>query len=254
MSTINLETGFNIEVDFAVAPFHRRMFAWCIDILVMYFYNQVLSRLFHTSIGKSLNEKEWIYLLFNLPILFYYPVSEFISNGRTIGKQLMGIRVITTEGGQASMSQYGLRWIFRFIDFPIWIFLSIFSGELPWWSSVFLLSGIACVIFSEKSQRIGDIIAGTIVIYTRHKSSWRDTVFTEVETGYKPLYPQVMKLSDKDINSLKAVIENTRKTNNHDLAFRIAERIKSKFQMQTSQDAIDFLETLLKDYNYYSAV
>ena len=254
MSTIKLETGFNIEVDFAVAPFHRRMFAWFIDLMVIYFYNLLLSKLFGTTIRESLVQKEWVYILLNLPILFYYPVSEFFSNGRTIGKQLMGIRVITSEGGQASLSQYGLRWIFRFIDFPTWIFFAIFTQELPWWCSVFLLSGIACVIFSEKSQRIGDIIAGTIVIFTRHTNSWKDTVFTELETDYKPLYPQVMKLSDKDINSLKAVIENTRKSNNHDLAFRIAERIKTKFQMQSSQDAIDFLETLLKDYNYYSAV
>ena len=31
--TVKLDTGFNIEIDFPISPFHRRMFAWCIDVL-----------------------------------------------------------------------------------------------------------------------------------------------------------------------------------------------------------------------------
>ena len=91
--------------------------------------------------------------------------------------------------------------------FPIWIFGAIATGALPWYCSVLAFSGIACVIISEKSQRIGDIVAGTIVIFTRSKTSWQDTVFTELEADYKPRYPQVMQMSDKDINSLKMIIE-----------------------------------------------
>ena len=62
-----------------------------------------------------------------------------------------------------------------------------------------------------------------------------------------------MQMSDKDINSLKMIIETIKKNNNHDLAFRIAERIKWKLNVQANQDSKDFLETLLKDYNYYSS-
>ena len=62
-----------------------------------------------------------------------------------------------------------------------------------------------------------------------------------------------MQMSDKDINSLKMIIDTIKKNKNHDLAFRIAERIKWKLNMQGDQDAQDFLETLLKDYNYYSS-
>ncbi|HEY8734475.1 MAG TPA: hypothetical protein VIL90_07925, partial [Puia sp.] len=103
------------------------------------------------------------------------------------------------------------------------------------------------------SQRIGDVVAGTIVIFTRSKTSWQDTVFTEVEAGYKPRYPRVMQMSDKDINSLKMIIETIRKNNNYDLAFRISERIRWKLDIQGDQEALGFLETLLKDYNYYSS-
>ncbi len=252
MLSVKLDTGYNIEVDFPISPFHRRMFAYCIDALVMYLYVLLFNKIIEFLPQKTISEKQWEMILIGLPLFVYYPVMEILTNGQTVGKRILGIRVITLEGGQASISQYILRWMFRLADFPIWIFFAIYSGELPWYSSILVFSGIACVIISDKSQRIGDLVAGTIVIFTRSKTSWQDTVFTEVEAGYKPRYPQVMQMSDKDLNSLKMIIETVKKNNNHELAFRIAERIKWKLNMQGDQDSLDFLETLLKDYNYYS--
>jgi uncharacterized RDD family membrane protein YckC len=251
MLTVKLDTGFNIEVDFPISPFHRRMFAYIIDVVVIIFYWRIMQLIFGARLAED--EYLWLNVLMGIPVLLYFPVLEILTNGQTIGKRILGIRVIRLEGGQASISQYILRWMFRTVDFPIWIFFSIFQGSLPWYSSIFVFTGIASIIISNKSQRIGDIVAGTIVIFTRSKSSWQDTVFTEVEADYKPRYPQVMQMSDKDINSLKMIIENVKKHNNHQLAFRIAERIKWKLNMQADQDAQEFLETLLKDYNYYSS-
>ena len=76
---------------------------------------------------KIYNER-WHNVLRALPVLFYYPMMEILTNGQTVGKKIMGIRVITLEGGQASISQYLFRWMFRTADFPIWIFFAIFSG------------------------------------------------------------------------------------------------------------------------------
>jgi protein-arginine kinase activator protein McsA len=73
-----------------------------------------------------------------------------------------------------------------------------------------------------------------------------------VESTYQAKYPQVMQLSDRDINTLKSIIENVKKKNDYELAMRIADRIRSKLKMESDQDSLDFLETLLKDYNYYS--
>jgi hypothetical protein len=61
-----------------------------------------------------------------------------------------------------------------------------------------------------------------------------------------------MQLSDRDINTLKSIIESVKKRNDYELSVRIAERIKSKLKMDSEQDSLDFLQTLLKDYNYYS--
>ena len=252
MLSVKLDTGFNIEVDFPISPFYKRLFAFIIDLFTLWLYFIFVGKLELLIPARALSATQWVGEAIWIPVILYYPLMEIFTNCQTIGKTVMGIRVITLEGGRASISQYLIRWVFLLVDFPVWILPMIFIGALPWYSSVLLFTGIGSVIISDKSQRIGEILSGTIIIFTRSKSSLQDTVFIEVEAGYKPRYPKVMQMSDKDLNSLKMIIENVKKNNNHDLAFRIAERIKSKLNIQGDQDARDFLETLLKDYNYYS--
>ena len=167
MLTVKLDTGFNIEVDFPISPFHRRMFALIMDALVMYFYWKIMQALFKPQLLRENADFTWLFVILSIPVLIYYPILEILTNGQTVGKKIMGIRVITLEGGQASVSQYLLRWMFRTIDFPIWIFVAIWKGAVPWYSSILAFSGIASVIFSKKSQRIGDLVADTIVIRKR---------------------------------------------------------------------------------------
>src|SRR5262249_16787712 len=151
-----------------------------------------------------------------------------------------------------TISQYLIRWMFRLADFPVWILGFVFAGALPWWCSIFLFAGLASILSSPYSQRIGDLVAGTILIDTRNRTSWEDTVFTELPDDYKPRYPQVMQLSDKDINTLKSIINSVSKSGDYDLSMRIADRIRSKLDIYSDQDSLEFLQTLLKDYNYYS--
>jgi hypothetical protein len=173
-------------------------------------------------------------------------------NGQSVGKKVMNIRVFSAGGGQPSLSQYLIRWLFRTIDFPIWIVPAIFERVLPWWCAAFLLEGIACVLISRHSQRFGDLVAGTIMIDIKTSTSWEDTVFTELDSGYQPRFPQVMQMSDKDINTLKSIIGTVKRRSDYDLSIRIGERIKSKLHIESDQDSLEFLETLLKDYNYYA--
>jgi len=249
---VKLDTGFNIEVEFPISPFARRMFAWIIDVVVMITYLYLGNKLLVYAFTPSWMNIGWATVLFGMPVAFYHPAFEIIFNGQSIGKKAMAIKVIAEDGGQPSISQYLVRWVFRMVDFPLWIFAMIAGAVMPWWGSVFLFAGIACVIMTEKSQRIGDVVAGTIIIDTKTTTSWQDTVFTEIESTYQPKYPEVMRLSDKDINTLKSIIETVKKKTDYDLSIRIAERIKTKLIIVSDQDSLDFLETLLKDYNYYS--
>lgn len=61
-----------------------------------------------------------------------------------------------------------------------------------------------------------------------------------------------MQLSDRDINTLKSIIETVKKKNDYELAMKISDRIKSKLKIESDREPLEFLETLLKDYNYYS--
>jgi len=251
MLQVKLDTGFNIEVDFAITPFHKRFFAWCIDVLILFGYFRIGIWMLGGFLGNE-GRAQWIWILYMLPAFLYHLLCEILFNGQSVGKLTMGIRVITADGGHPSISQYLIRWLFRSVDFPWWILVGILFGALPWWYSIFLVGGLLCVIVSTYSQRIGDLVAGTIIINTRTRATWEDTVFTELEDNYQPRYPQVMNLSDKDINTLKSIIDTVRRKNDYDLSTRIGERIRGKLQIESDQDSLEFLVTLLKDYNYYS--
>jgi len=248
---VKLDTGFNIEVEFPICPFFKRIVAFVIDWTILITYYWLGSKALH-GIWKNWSDHEWATALFALPALFYFVVCEIVFNGQTIGKKAMSIKVIASDGGQPTISQYLIRWIFRLVDFPWWVFSMIAAHDLPWWCSLLVFSGIACVLASSKSQRLGDIVAGTIVIDTKTRTSWQDTVFTELESTYQPKYPEVMRLSDKDINTLKSIIETVKKRNDYNLSMRIADRIRSKLNITSDEDSQTFLQTLLKDYNYYS--
>ena len=253
MLAVKLDTGFNIEVEFAVSPFHKRLFVWVIDLMLIWLYIKIVALIVDTpSFFIWTYTWETAGLLVSLPALFYHLICEVAFHGRSLGKMAMNIKVITAEGGQPTLGQYLIRWVFRLVDFPYWIPIAIAFGQLPWWTLPITVAGLISIIFTPKSQRIGDLLAGTILIDLKNSTSWQDTVFTELESNYQPRYPQVMQLSDRDINTLKSIIQSVRKRNDYELSMRIAERIKSKLKMETDQDSLEFLQTLLKDYNFYS--
>jgi len=254
MLFVKLDTGFNIEVEFPVCPFHKRLFAWLIDLLACWLYVRLLAVVFDVgSFFIWVNDMSITGILVGLPVLFYHLISEIFLNGQSLGKIAMRIKVITAEGGQPGIGQYLIRWIFRLIDFPLLVVAAVAANELPWWLFPLVFSGLLCVVFTRRSQRIGDLVAGTLLIDLRNRTSWQDTVFKEVEANYLPRYPQVMQLSDRDINTLKSIIESVQRKHDYELSMKIADRIKSKLKMDSDQDSLDFLQTLLKDYNYYAA-
>jgi uncharacterized RDD family membrane protein YckC len=254
MGLIKLDTGFNIQVEFAITPFHKRLLAWLIDLLICWLYVKLVSVIFHIpSFFIWTADWHWKDIAIGMPVLFYHLIFEIVMNGQSIGKKLMNIRIITAQGGQPGISQYMIRWVFRLIDFPLLLVFSIMGNELPWYLFPLIFGGLACVIFTERSQRIGDILADTIIIDLKNRTSWEDTVFTELESTYEPRYPMVMQLTDRDINTLKSIIESVKKKNDYELALKISDRIKSKLKMQSDEEPAEFLKTLLKDYNYYSS-
>lgn len=246
MALLKLDTGFNLEVEIPVAPFPKRLLAWIIDGAACIIYYLLVLAISYAS-GTS-----WLIYIFMLPYLLYYLLCEILLNGGSLGKLAVGIRVIAEDGGTPTGNQYMVRWLFRLIDSPFGFMLMVTGQILPWWCFPLIFTGIAVTIFTPKSQRIGDILAGTILIDTRTRTNINDTIFTEVESTYQPRYPEVMKLSDKDINTLKGILQSITSRGDMAMAMRIADRIKAKLNLQSDEDSFQFLHTLMKDYNYYT--
>lgn len=253
MPVTRLHTGFNIEVEFTVSAFHKRLLAWIIDLLVLFIYLWLCNKLVTALSGISQNRQYGLldFLLW-IPVLLYYLVFELFTNGQSPGKRVMRIRVITATGGQPTISQYLIRWMFRSIDFPTWLFFALINTYWPWYLFPLLFTGLICFILTPNSQRVGDLLAGTIVIDTNTESNWQQTVFMEVEEAYEPVYPGVMGLSDRDMNTIKQVLLYARKKPNDPVLHQVALKIQTALRIETDLDAAEFLEVLLKDYNFLS--
>jgi hypothetical protein len=84
------------------------------------------------------------------------------------------------------------------------------------------------------------------------RGSMEETIFMEVADNYVPVFPQIMRLSDKDINAIKSILDTARKRGDFNLAAMASEKIKSHLKITSPMPPFDFLDTLLKDYNYLS--
>ena len=264
MSVIRIMTNFNIDLEFPAAPFQRRLLAWLIDIVILFIYGRVGGELI-SSIPEDMSRKLIlvVFILFVLPFFTYHLLCEIFMNGQSFGKKITGIRVVNENGGQPSISQFVIRWIIRTSDLVAVILILVAleaaqsgqSMDIAWKLGIPLalfLTDVVLVNTSKKNQRLGDMLAHTLLIRTVQKHSITDTVFLDLDTGYVPSFPQVMQLSDRDINSLKGIIDTARLRGDYNLAEMASEKIKNHLQIQTTLSPFDFLEILLKDYNYLS--
>ena len=255
MSNVQISTPFNISLEFEIAPFYKRLLAYFLDLIILVMY-AVFMRYFLYD-GLQLNGEFSIgidILVISLPMLLYHLICEISFHGQSLGKMAMGIRVMSLEGGDPTLSQYLLRWFFRVWEWPL-----VFSFVLPGFQimlqlivvGVFGVIVIIIIAVTEKNQRLGDLAATTAIVNTKIQSSIHDTVFMEItQKNYEVLFPQVLKLSDRDINTIKTVLNQSYKTNNYEMAHRIAARIKNVLQVENDLEVDVFLERLIADYNF----
>lgn len=262
MGAIKVPTNFNIELEFEVPEFYKRLLALIIDFIVQYFYLRIAGEIYKNTAPGDDPLAGYALLLF-LPVMIYHPLLEITLNGQSFGKKVMGLRVVDELGGKPSISQFLIRWLLRLSD--LWILLVVFIllstprlGEDPeslfaiLAALAFLITDIVLVVSSKKGQRIGDILAKTIIISIRTRSNIEETVFQEVADSYVPSFPQIMHLSDKDINAIKSILETARKKGDYNMAEAACSKIKAHLKIESSLPPFDFLEILLKDYNYLS--
>ncbi|MBK6825971.1 MAG: RDD family protein [Chitinophagaceae bacterium] len=261
MGAIKVPTNFNIELEFEVPEFFKRLLALVIDMIVQYFYIRIALEIYK-SIATADDPIGGIGLTLFLPVMLYHLILEVTLNGQSIGKKVMGLRVVDEMGGKPSISQFLIRWLLRVSDLWIVVLLILVFSLLAGGNSeqlfivllglAFLTTDIVLVVASPKGQRIGDLLAKTIIISVRTRGNIEETVFQEVADNYVPSFHQIMQLSDKDINAIKSILETARKKGDYNMAEAAAAKIKSHLKIESDMPAFDFLDVLLKDYNYLS--
>lgn len=256
MSIISIGTAFNIDLEFEIAEFHKRLLAYLLDFALLLIFLYSMKYLLYAGFAMGLEENVGLdILIISLPMLLYSLLTELWMNGQTAGKKIMGIRVISLEGGEPTLGQFILRWITKFFEWPfLFGYIAFSNSTLIGYAFVTGLFGMAVVIIiavSPKNQRLGDMIAGTVVVNAKSALTVADTVFMHInKTDYKVMFPQVMRLSDRDINTIKGVLTQAGKRNNYDMCHRVAIKIKEVLGIETDLYVDQFLEKLLEDYNY----
>jgi len=83
----------------------------------------------------------------------YHPVLEIAMRGRTPGKRMAGVRLVTRQGAVPSVPAHLIRNVFRLMDFfPVCYAL-----------------GLVVVALTKDHVRIGDLAAGTLLVYDRRE-------------------------------------------------------------------------------------
>ncbi len=257
MALLQVKTSFNIDLQFETSPFHLRLFAWIIDFVLLIIYWTVMLNILNSTFSlDNASEFGLTELFLVTPFLLYHFVFELFFNGQSPGKMLLKIKVVGLTGQSATVSQYLLRWLLRFVDFGIvWGFIFLIGGSTFLGMLLILGSVAAFVLFlvSRYHQRLGDIVAGTTVVLKRLPYKLSDTIFQELDTkGYKVTFPSVMRLSDKDINIVDNIVKQHHKSTIDKYVETVAFKIKAVLKIETDMPDDLFLETLLRDYNFLS--
>jgi len=263
MPVIQIETPFNIDLEFEIAGAHKRLLAYLIDFAILLLFFMSMKYFYYGGFGFAdadrLKSRMGLDILtISIPMLLYSLVSEVKMNGQTIGKKALNIRVISLNGGEPSLSQYMLRWIFKAFEWPFFFGYTFFSlNSMMAYIIITGFWGVVVLIFiavNKRNQRLGDIAANTVVVNTQSPFSVDDTVFMNInENNYVVTFPAVLKFSDRDINTIKNVVNLYHKENNYQTCERLAWKVEEILQIKTDMEPITFLETLLADYNYLAA-
>ena len=109
------------------------------------------------------------------------------------------------------------------------------------------------IVFTNKNQRFGDIIANTVVIYLKDEVKFSDTILENISTKYVPTYPNVIKLTDNDARIIKETFKNAGKFNDYKTLIKLRSKIIEVTGIVSKHKSDkEFIDTVLKDYNFYT--
>lgn len=224
-------TAQNVTVHYQVAGLGARVLAFIVDRVVLVAYQIIVFLLLELFDVHA----DWLYIvLIAVPNLFYFLVCELVMNGQSVGKLAMKIKVARLDGSQPDIWNYLLRWVLRPIDTTL---------------------GLAFVLiaFSQKSQRLGDMAAGTTVISLKQRVTLKDTMLVDVPDDHKLSFVQVRDLSDRQAELIKEVLYGNQGTNRWELVDQMADKVKAHLNVESELKNYQFLQTILADFVAYTS-
>ncbi|MDZ4663517.1 MAG: RDD family protein [Bacteroidota bacterium] len=249
MDQIQINTTQNVALGYEPAGVGYRILAGLLDqvfvivytiLIYWFFFTFVLSRNYYTDESDHSDSYNAIMVglmtLFLVPAGLYHLLCETFLNGQSFGKKIVQIKVVKIDGTQPGFGSYLIRSMLRLMD------VTLISPTI----------GIICIAATEKSQRLGDIAAGTTVIKLNTNLSIRDTILYQQRPEYKIVYEQVALLNDKEANLIKEVLEFCEKQEQPQHLKQLSDKLKTKLGIENSeQNDLEFLHTILNDYSHY---
>ncbi|WP_116109303.1 RDD family protein [Lewinella sp. IMCC34191] len=239
MPAVTIHTTQNVRIDYETAGIGLRIGAFAIDLIVI-LLSCFLLLLCLQLLGADLNlhvVREYGIIFY---LILYFFFSEMLSRGQTVGKKILKLRIIRLDGEDPTPADFLIRSMFLLLDV-------VFTGGVL---------AVLLIVTGSQNQRLGDLIARTVVINTQHFGgvSLRDILTIRKRADHEARFPAVQRLSDEDMLLVKQTLTRHRLYGNraHRQALReLAERIAGLLDVAEgdrpdSDEA--FLEALLLDY------
>lgn len=260
MSKISIKTAQNVNIEYEPALLGQRILAYVIDYIIIticvwgiyflilqYYFGNLFELGLRPSQVPPFETLIIFWIVFLLPSIFYHLLSEVFMQGQSIGKKIIGIKVIRLNGTQPTIGRYILRWVLRLID-----------------NFLYGIPAITAITYSKNNQRLGDMVAGTTVVRfkKRHKMTLQNVVEESQQdvikeprissSGfiYDPTYPQVTVFNQKDIRIIEETLQNYYRTKDKKMVNKVALRTQEVLKVRGKQQPVLLLETVVKDYKY----
>jgi uncharacterized membrane protein SpoIIM required for sporulation/uncharacterized RDD family membrane protein YckC len=159
--TVDIETPELVVVSYTVAGLGSRVYAGAIDLLIcivlfvgvlfgLVFVGATTSIMRPTQAAPSTAWVTAVLVLAQFTILWgYYVLFEGLRDGQTPGKRAVGLRVVRDGGYSVGFAASAVRNLMRVVD------------SQPLFTYLFGMAGVA---LSKSGKRLGDVVAGTIVV------------------------------------------------------------------------------------------
>ncbi len=168
-------TPEGVTLHFSIARAGDRLGAFMIDAVLIIVATLLLVVLaWSATSGLGDNSWLWAFVVLGIFLLqsFYFIWFESRGRGMTPGKKRLGIRIMDVEGGTLSAAAVVVRNVMRIVEIhvPLMVLLAPqqFWSDAPQWAQLIACAWVVIIagmpLFNRKRMRVGDIVAGTIVV------------------------------------------------------------------------------------------